>query len=83
MDITSIIDSNQQLKYICEDLQAVQTVITMAEDHPVYSDDHEVLIVVRRALEPIISDLQNAIQTLTDEIDEEPAMGSTTLSKTS
>ena len=69
MDITSIIDSNQQLKYICEDLQAVQTVVIMAEDHPVYSDDHEVLIVVRRALEPIISDLQNAIQTLTDEMD--------------
>lgn len=69
MDRFNIDDTNQQLKFICEDLQAVQTVITMAEDHPVYSDDHEVLIVVRRALEPIISDLQKAIQTLTDEMD--------------
>ena len=41
MDTIGIYDSNQQIKFICEDLKAVQSVTTMAEDH-------EVLIVVRR-----------------------------------
>ena len=54
-------DSLQQIKTVVEDLQAVQTVIMMAEDHPVYSNDHETLIVVRRALDPIMSDLEDAI----------------------
>ena len=59
MDTIGIYDSNQQIRFICEDLKAVQAVTTMAEDN-------EVLIVVRRALDPIISDLQKA----TNSIDE-------------
>ena len=51
-------DSLQQIKLAFEDLQEIQTVIVMAENHPVYSNDHEALIVVRRALEPIIKDMQ-------------------------
>ena len=64
MNKIGIYDSNQQLKFICEDLQAVQTVVTLVEDHPVYSDEHEMLIVVRRALEPIIGDLQKIIDSI-------------------
>ncbi len=56
----NIKDSNEQIKLACEDLKAVQTVVTMAEDDPVYSNDHEVLIVVRRALDTIISDIRKA-----------------------
>ena len=63
--MTEIQDNNQLLKLACEDLRAVQTVITTVEDHPVYDSDHDTLIVVRRALGPIISDIQEA----TDNID--------------
>ena len=71
MDKIGIYDSNQQLKFICEDLQAVQTVVTLVEDHPVYSDEHEMLIVVRRALEPIIGDLKKIIDTIDGALKEE------------
>lgn len=61
-------DSFQQIKIALEDLQAIPTVIAMAEDHPVYSNDHEALIVVRRALEPIINDMQESIEVLDGEL---------------
>lgn len=61
-------DSLQQIKIALEDLQAIPTVIAMAEDHPVYSNDHEALIVVRRALEPIINDMQESIEVLDGEL---------------
>ena len=34
-------DSNQLLKFACEDLQALQAVILAAEDHPEYANDEE------------------------------------------
>ena len=49
----NIQDSLQQLKEAVEELEALRTVIAMAEDHPVYSCDRETLIVTRTALEPI------------------------------
>ena len=61
-------DSFQQIKTALEDLQAIPTVIAMAEDHPVYSNDHETLIVVRRALAPIINDLQEAVDIIDGEL---------------
>ena len=61
-------DSFQQIKTALEDLQAIPTVIAMAEDHPVYSNDHETLIVVRRALEPIINEMQESIVIMDGEL---------------
>lgn len=61
-------DSFQQIKTALEDLQAIPTVIAMAEDHPVYSNDHETLIVVRRALEPIINEMQESIEIMDGEL---------------
>ena len=61
-------DCFQQIKIAFEDLQAIPTVIAMAEDHPVYSNDHEALIVIRRALEPIINDMQEAIEIMDGEL---------------
>lgn len=61
-------DGFQQIKIAFEDLQAIPTVIAMAEDHPVYSNDHEALIVIRRALEPIINDMQEAIEIMDGEL---------------
>ena len=61
-------DGFQQIKIALEDLQAIPTVIAMAEDHPVYSSDHETLIVVRRALAPIINDMQEAVDIIDGEL---------------
>ena len=61
-------DGFQQIKIAFEDLQAIPTVIAMAEDHPVYSNDHEALIVIRRALEPIINDMQEAFEIMDGEL---------------
>lgn len=62
--MTEIQDNNQLLKFACEDLRAIQTVITTVEDHSVYDSDHDTLIVVRRALCPIISDIQEAVNNI-------------------
>lgn len=61
-------DSFQQIKLALEDLQAIPTVIVMAEDNLVYSSDHETLIVVRRALEPIINEMQEAVDIIDGEL---------------
>lgn len=61
-------DSNQLLKFAREDLQALQAVILAAEDHPEYANEHEMLIVVRRALAPIITDIQDAINAIDEEL---------------
>ena len=61
-------DSNQLLKFACEDLQALQAAILAAEDHPEYANEHEMLIVVRRALAPIITDIQDAINAIDEEL---------------
>ena len=61
-------DSFQQIKLAFGDPQAIQAVIVMAEDHPVYSNDHKALIVVRRALKPIINDLQEAVDNIDREL---------------
>ena len=60
--------SFQQIKLAFENLQAIQTVIVMAVDHPVYSNYHEALIVVQRALEPIINDMQEAFNIIDGEL---------------
>lgn len=61
-------DGFQQIKIAFEDLQAIPTVIAMVEDHPVYSNDHEALIVIRRALEPIINDMKESIEIMDGEL---------------
>ena len=61
-------DSFQQIKSAFEDLEAIPTVIAMSEDHPVYSGECETLIVVRRALEPIINDMQEAVDIIDREL---------------
>lgn len=57
----NIQDSAELIKLACEDLQALQAVISMSEDHPVYANDREALMVVRRALGTIISDIKEGV----------------------
>ena len=59
-------DSTTQLRFICEDLQAIQTVIATVEGERAVSCERETLTVVLRALSPIINDLENTIITLTE-----------------
>ncbi len=56
-----IYDSNQQLIRACDDLRAIQVIASMAEDH---GNEKETLAMTRRALEPIIDDIQEAINTI-------------------
>lgn len=64
----NIQDSLQQLKEAVEELEALRTVIAMAEDHPVYSCDRETLIVTRTALEPILKDLREVTEAIRGEL---------------
>lgn len=61
-------ECNELIMTACEELRALQAVMTMAEDHPVYSFDDKVLIVIRKALDAIISDIQRASDAIEIEI---------------
>ena len=66
MNSIKLADCNTQLKQVTEDLRAVQTVIATIEGVEAISCERETLTVVMRALDPIISDLENTIITLTE-----------------
>ena len=59
--MTEIQDSNQLLKFACEDLRGIQSIILPVNDHPEYANAHEALGVIDRALCSIIGDMQEAI----------------------
>ena len=59
--MTELYDSNHQLICACGDLRAIQTLVIMAEEH---GDEKEFLAVIRRALDPIIDDIQETIDTI-------------------
>ena len=59
--MTEIQDSNQLLKFACEDLGGIQSIILTVNDHPEYANAHEALGVIDRALCSIIGDMQEAI----------------------
>ena len=59
--MTEIQDGNQLLKFACEDLRGIQSIILTVNDHPEYANAHEALGVIDRALCSIIGDMQEAI----------------------
>ena len=59
--MTEIQDKNQLLKFACEDLRSVQSLILTVTDHPEYANAYEVLGVINRALNSIIDDIQESI----------------------
>ena len=59
--MTEIQDSNQLLKFACEDLRGIQSIILTVNDHPEYANAREALGVIDRALCSIIGDMQEAI----------------------
>ena len=64
METLSIHDSSQQLKFVCDDLRAISSVILTAGDHTEYANAYEVLKVIDRALWSIVEDLQGAIDNI-------------------
>ena len=66
MTMTEIQDNNQTLKFACEDLRGVQSLILTVTDHPEYANAYQVMNVIDRALSSIVNDMQEAI----DNIDE-------------
>ncbi len=65
---TQILDSLQSIKFSIEELKALQAVIVMSEDHPVYSNAHETLIVARTSLTSIIADLEESVDTIDEDM---------------
>ena len=69
--MTEIQDSNQLLKFACEDLRGIQAIILTVNDHPEYANAHEALGVIDRALCSIIGDMQEAIGRIDEALKEE------------
>ena len=69
--MTEIQDSNQLLKFACEDLRGIQSIILTVNDHPEYANAHEALGVIDRALCSIIGDMQEAIGRIDEALKEE------------
>ena len=66
MNSIKLADNNPRLKQVSEVLRAIQTVITTIEGEEVISCERETLTVLLMALEPIISDFEKIIMTLTE-----------------
>ena len=63
-----ISDYLQQLKFAKDDLQALNIIVTVVEDQKDWQNDKEMLAVIRRALEPIILDMEAAIDGIETEL---------------
>ena len=64
MTITDIQDNNQLLRFACEDLRGVQSLILTVTDHPEYANAYQVMSVIDRALSSIVNDIQEAIDNI-------------------
>ena len=64
MTMTDIHDNNQLLKFACEDLRSVQSLILTVTDHPEYANAYATLSVIDRALRSITEDIQEAIDNI-------------------
>lgn len=71
MNNIELADSNTQLNIICNDLKAIRTVIATVNGEEDVSCEREILMVVLRALEPIINDVEDVIQSIDKELEKE------------
>lgn len=70
MNKISIADSRNLLRFACEDLKALKSVVQMVEDQKDWPNEREMLAVVLRALGPIISDIEEGINSISEELNE-------------
>lgn len=75
MDRIKIEDSRFLIKYACEDLRSLRSVMQSLESQTDCLDSQDVLAVVDRTLHPIIEDVQKAVDTIGGELERE--MGDT------
>lgn len=59
------------LLFACEDLEAVQQMMRVVEDHPEHTAERDTLRVAIRALGPIIDDIREAISGISMELEKE------------
>ena len=71
MNKISIADSRNLLRFACEDLKALKTVVQVVEDQKDWPNEREMLSVVLRALDSIISDFEAGIDSISGELKEE------------
>ena len=62
--MTEIQDKTQLLKFACEDLKSIQSLIFTVTDHPEYANAYEILGVIDRALNSITDDIQESIDSI-------------------
>ncbi len=68
MDRLKIDESRNLLRFACEDLEALKSVVQVMEDQKDWPYEREMLRVVLRALDPIIADIQECIDNLSEEL---------------
>ena len=68
MDKLKIDESRNLLRFACEDLEALKSVVQVMEDQNDWPYEREMLRVVLRALDPIIADIQECIDNIGEEL---------------
>ena len=71
MDRIKIEDSRFLIKYACEDLRSLRSVMQSLESQADCLDSQDVLAVATRALGPIIGDIRKAVDTIGGELEKE------------
>jgi len=68
MNRTNIAESRNQLRYACEDLEALRAIVQVVEAQKGWPNEREMLLVVSRSLAPIIKDIQGCIDSISKEL---------------
>lgn len=68
MNKMRIDDSRNLLRFACEDLKALKSVVQVVEDQKDWPNEREMLMVVLRALDPIIRDIQEVVDSISAEL---------------
>ena len=68
MNAITIHDNVQQLKFVCDDLNALRSVLLVIEGHEEYANANEALKVISRMLGSITSDIQESIDAIEGEL---------------
>ena len=71
MDRLKIDECRNLLLFACEDLEALRFVVQAVEDQKDWPYEREMLKVVLRSLDPIITDIQECLDSINGELKEE------------
>ena len=71
MNRLKIDDSRNLLRFACDDLKALRFVVQAVEDQKEWPYEREMLRVVLRSIDPIITDIKECIDSISEELKEE------------